>query len=166
MNNTLIQLLNNFLKASPIGSSLGGYILVQDPLFDSGEIRNYTTCFLIALGFEVIALLWIIFMVNDKLAQKQEKRITIKLKNLKRKEINDEKEEKMKSDKKKEDEKRHPLSLLFDLSNVKEMFNCCIKPRANKVRKQIWLIFLSLVILHMIYSGDFENFINTLSSRL
>ncbi len=99
-------------------------------------------------------------MVNDKLAQKQEKRITIKLKNLKPKEINDEKEEKIKSDKKKEDEKRHPLSLLFDLSNVKEMIKCCLKPRANKVRKQIWLIFFTMIIIHMIYSGGFENFIN------
>jgi hypothetical protein len=133
---------------------------VQNPLFHLGEIRNYTTCFLIALGFEVIAFLWIIFMVNDKLAQKQEKRITIKLKNLKPKEINDEKEEKIKSDKKKEDEKRHPLSLLFDLSNVKEMIKCCLKPRANKVRKQIWLIFFTMIIIHMIYSGGFENFIN------
>jgi hypothetical protein len=154
------------LKASPIGSSLGGYILVQNPLFHSGEIRNYTTCFLIALGFEGIAFLWIIFMVNEKLAQKQEKRITMKLKNLKRKEINDEKEEKMKSDKKKEDEKRHPLSLLFDLSNVKEMVKCCIKPRANKVRQQIWLIFITMIVLHMIFTGHFRNAINISLKRI
>jgi len=88
-------------------------------------------------------------MINEKVARKQELKIEMKLRRMK---ASDNKEE-IKSDRKKEDEGRHPLSLLFDLSNVKEMVRCCIKPRPNKVRTQIWLIFVTMIILIMSFSG-------------
>ncbi|XP_054152845.1 solute carrier family 46 member 3-like [Oppia nitens] len=59
--------------ASPIGTSLGGYILVQKPLFSQmGELRNTALCFIIAAGLELLALLWIVFMVDESVARKQE----------------------------------------------------------------------------------------------
>ena len=40
------------------------------------------------------------------------------------------------------DDTKSPLKMLFDISNIKEMYFCVIKRRPNKVRKQIWLLFV------------------------
>ncbi|CAG2181747.1 unnamed protein product, partial [Oppiella nova] len=61
-------------------------------------------------------------------------------------------EEILKKQKQYEDNRHiHPMKLLFDCTNVKEMLKTCCKPRANHVRLQIWLLFLSMAIYIMAY---------------
>jgi PCFT/HCP family folate transporter-like MFS transporter 1/3 len=60
--------------------------------------------------------------------------------------------------KKNEEEKRHPIRMLFDLSNMKEMYFCAIKKRPNKVRKQIWLLYGIMIITIISYRANSINF--------
>ena len=134
----------------PIGSSLGGYILVQKPVFHTGEIRNYSVCFIIALGFELLALLWIIFMIDEKVARKQEMKIEMKINGI---QGTDGHKIKLKSDISDKDRDIHPIKLLFDLENVRSMVRTVIKKRENKVRTQLFLLFTSMIIMIMAFSG-------------
>ena len=139
------------MTANPIGTYLGGYLLVQKPMFQTGEIRNYTFIYLIALGFEFIALLWIILMVNETIARKQEMEIEMKIQGIDPN-IGD-KQIVLKSDMSKEDKEKHPIRLLFDLENIKTMVKTVSKERPNKGRTQLIMNFASLVIIIMAFTG-------------
>ena len=148
------NLIKNFIKAYPIGESLGGYVLVRKSMFQSGEIRNYTLVFLIALIFEIIAFLWIMFMINEKVAQKQEEKIKMKIMDMKNR-VESDSEIELKTDMSKEDEKINPIKLLFDLKNIKEMFRTIVKKRPNKGRLQITLLIISISIYVSEFAGLF-----------
>jgi len=47
----------------------------------------------------------------------------------------------------------HPLRLLIDLNNIKDMFGTCCKRRTNYVRLQIWLLFASTSIYLLAHVG-------------
>lgn len=49
--------------------------------------------------------------------------------------------------------KKHPLKLLFDVNNIKDIIKTCLKPRENRVRAQIWLLFVSMVIYLLSHLG-------------
>lgn len=144
--------------ASPIGSSLGGYILVQTPVFHTGEIRNYTICFLIALAFEMLAFTWIFFMIDEKVARKQEMKIEMKLQGIGHKVGADGRPVsiKLRSDMSREDKKVHPIRLLFDLRNIKTMVMTVIKNRPNKARTQLIMLLVSMIITFMAFAGMFQ----------
>ena len=110
-------------------------------------------CFIIALVFEVLAFLLIIFMINEKFARKQEMKIEMKINGIIGKNSNESKEIKLKSDMSEKDKTKHPLRLLFDLKNVKSMVKTFVKKRQNKVRAQLFLISASIIILVMAFSG-------------
>ena len=142
-------------SGGPIGNSLGGYLLVQEPVFHTGEIRNYTLIFIIALVFELLSFCWIFFMVNEKIAREQEMCIKMKLEDLNEDMDSDDKLGKVQltSDMKAEDRDKHPLRLLFDLSNLKAMVTTVIKQRPNKGRLQVITILFSLIITFMTSAG-------------
>ncbi len=92
-------------------------------------------------------------MVNEKKAQKQTKKMEMKLRGIKVSENKDTLKDELKREKKQE-KMKHPLKLLFDLSNVKDMVRCCFKHRPNRVRTQIWLIFGATFIVLVSHSGQ------------
>ena len=50
--------------------------------------------------------------------------------------------------------KKHSREL-FDMSNVVDIFYTCIKPRPNKARTQIWLLFMSIACVMLSYMGSY-----------
>jgi hypothetical protein len=92
-------------------------------------------------------------MVNEKKAQKQTKKMEMKLRGIKVSENKDKLKDELKREKKQEKIK-HPLKLLFDLSNIKDMVKCCLKHRPNRVRTQIWLIFGAMIIIITSHNGQ------------
>ena len=141
------------MKASPIGISLGGFILVQKPLFHTGEIRNFTLCFITALAFEALALVWIVIMVREEVARKQELKIEMKIRGMQRN-GGDSSNIKLKSDISAEDEHVHPIKLLFDMENLKSIIRTILKKRPNKARKQLFLLFVFVIIISMVFDGN------------
>ena len=141
----------------PIGQSLGGYILVRKPAFNTGEIRNYTICFIICLVTDIIAALWVLLMVSEKFAEKQEAKIEMKLIRINEKLGNQGSKIKLRSQISKQDEHIHPMKLLFDLENVKSMIKTITKKRLNKGRIQIWFMIISMAIIVGEYSGEQVN---------
>ena len=150
--------LNFYDTAVPVGSSLGGYILVQEPVFHTGEIRNYTCRFIISLAFELMAFVWVYFMINEKVAKEQQRVIEMKLQELSKKVDNDGKpiKVKLRSDRAEEDKHVHPLRLLFDFANLKAMVNLIIKKRPNKGRVQVITILFTIVTAFIIYTGKYS----------
>ena len=143
-----------------IGTSLGGFILQTSPIFHSGEIMNYSLCFIVSIGLKIIALIWTIIMIDERIAQKQQQRIEMKLgKSQEQNSGNKESQlqnqinfNELKQDSNIKDV--HPIKMLCDLSNIKEMFLCFIKPRPNKVRAQIWILLLCKTISVTLISGQ------------
>ena len=126
---------------------------MRKPTFHTGEIRNYTMCFIIALVFEIIAFIMLTFMINEEVARKQEMKIQMKIMGIKGKAGIVDSEIKLKTDMSKEDKNIHPIKLLFDLKNAKEMFRTIVKKRPNKGRLQIVLLILSLSIYFAEFIG-------------
>ena len=115
-------------------------------LFQLGEIRNYTMCYIIALVFEVLAFLWIAFMIDERVARKQEMQIELKIRENEGQTGVDLQNIKLNTDISEGDKKIHPVKLLFDLDNVKSMLRTIIKNRPNKARIQIFFIVISYAI--------------------
>ena len=139
-----------------IGSALGGILLKTKPIFNTGELMNYSLCFIIAIVLKILALIWAIVMIDERIAQKQQEKIEMKMK----KSQNSQKGESQASqsnniDKNNQNTKsKHPIKMLCDLSNIKDMFLCCIKQRPNKVRTQIWLLLVCTFISSTLMSGQ------------
>ena len=89
-------------------------------------------------------------MINEKVARKQEMRIEMKIAGI---QGTDGHKIKLKSDMSREDRDIHPIRLLFDLENVKSMVRTVIKKRENKVRTQLFLLFTTMIIMIMAFSG-------------
>ncbi|XP_037040762.1 uncharacterized protein LOC119077650 [Bradysia coprophila] len=132
------------LTALPIGSALAGFIVVRDPTFLTGQTRNFTIIYIISLVIDVVALLWVIFMVNERIARQQQKDVEAKLQE---KCESDGAEALLTSTTDENDGKVHPFKLLFSLENAKSMLNVVLKERPNKGRKQFMLVILSLSII-------------------
>lgn len=98
---------------------------------------------MISLAIEAAALLWLIFMVDERIAQEHQKVVEIKLR------------ERCKSDaadisKRVTDQSHqnvHPLKLLLNLENARSMLRTLFRNRPNKGRTQILLAVLSMSIL-------------------
>ncbi|XP_054156892.1 proton-coupled folate transporter-like [Oppia nitens] len=127
---------------TPLGTYLGGIVLNTTPMFSNGQLHNYSGVYAIAGVTYVLALCWTIFMVNEKRdIRLWEQRFRNSC------DDNDvEFETRVENKIKRYDDYRHihPIKLLVNIKNVKEMWSTCAKPRANLVRIQIWLLFLSV----------------------
>ena len=137
-----------FYIALPISQSLGGYLLVQTPLFHTGEIRNFTLVFIVDLVLQVMGVLWVVFMLREKAVRKLELKVEVLLQQ------NEGTGVELKTDISREDRDIHPLRLLFDLENIKSMFRTVFKRRANRVRLQLSLVTLSILIFMMFVQGN------------
>lgn len=93
---------------------------------------------------DVIVLLWVIFMVNERIARQQQKEVESKL----QEQCGDDVAKSLVTSTTGEQENNvHPLKLLFNLENAKSMIRIVLKKRPNKGRKQILLVILSLAII-------------------
>ena len=143
----IMRLPNSFYLGYTIGQSLGGYLLVQKPIFKHGEIRNYTICFIIALVVEVLAFIWVWLMIDNRVDRKRQMNLELKIKGTNGTDI------KPKTDTNDKDRDIHPIRLLFDFGNLKSMIRTVIKKRPNRARMQILLIFLSITIYILSLTG-------------
>lgn len=133
------------ITALPIGYALAGYIVVKSPAFFTGQTHNYIVIYIISLAIEVAALLWLIFMVNERIALKHQKVVEVKLQERCKNDVTD-------SDTGRKithqtDGNVHPLKMLFNLENARSMMRTLFKRRPNKGKKQILLAILALSIL-------------------
>lgn len=92
-------------------------------------------------------------MINERKAKRQTKKMEMKLRGIKVSENKDKLKEELE---KSTEENIHPLKMLFDLTNVKDMVKCCLKSRPNKLRTQIWLLFVSMIIILMAHNGQYN----------
>ena len=101
-----------------------------------------------------MTFLWIIIMVNEKIARKQEMDVEMKIRGMKGKIGKEGAKIKLRSDMSREDTKKHPIRLLFDLENIKLMWRTVSKKRPNKVRRQLYLLMISMIVMIMAFSGN------------
>ncbi|XP_054156950.1 thymic stromal cotransporter homolog, partial [Oppia nitens] len=140
--------------AGILGTYVGGKIIASSPMLNGGQLHNYTAISLLSGGLYTIALLWTIFMINERRDQKRFYKLFAKeseqLSN------NDEGRALLSEDGHHRDNHRrrvHPIKSLFNINNIKEMLITCCKPRRHYVRLQIWLLILSMAILVLAYMG-------------
>ena len=147
---------NLYNLASTIGSALSGKLLKTKPMFNSGELMNYSLCFIIAIVLKILSLIWAIVMIDERIAKKQQGKVEMKM--IKSQDSlyeESQANQSNKNDRNNENTKpKHPLKMLCDLSNIKDMFLCCVKPRPNRVRTQIWLLLVCKFISSTLMSGQ------------
>ncbi|CAG2106821.1 unnamed protein product [Medioppia subpectinata] len=139
--------------AQPFGTYVGGAVLNMSPLWaNSGQLHNYMGVYLICGVAYLLATIWTLFMIDERKDMEAFQRDFGS--------TNGEEEdmslrEEMLNKQKQYDDNRHihPIRLLFDCRNVKDMFITCWKRRTNYVRLQLWLLFLSMAIYIMAYMG-------------
>jgi hypothetical protein len=107
-----------------------------------------------------VGLLWAIFMINEskdiiRFNLKFNKNSNFEMKNMDKNEGQKSTENTINHslDHENKYQNKHPLKLLFNLNNVKEMFKTCLKRRDNYVRLQIWLLFLSMACFLLSHIG-------------
>ena len=119
-----------------------------------GQLHNYTMVYIVSAALNLVSLIWVLLRVNEKRDSREFKKrfnsssannIEMKTKgrvvNEMQKQFNDNKH-------------IHPLRLLFNFRNVTDMVRTCCKPRANYVRLQIWLLFLTMLCYLMVHMGS------------
>ena len=117
----------------------------------NGQLHNYTLVFLVAAACNLAAFIWILLMINEKRDLKEfRKRFHMK------EDLEMQRKGQAVCDKQQlfnENKHIHPLKLLFNFENIKDMIKTCCKPRPNKARLQIWLLFLSMICYLMAHMG-------------
>ena len=107
--------------------------------------------FIIGAAANFAALLWVLLRVNEKRDIKEfRKRFHMK------EDIEMQKKGQQVCDKQQQfnDNKHiHPLKLLFNFENVRDIVKTCCKPRTNYIRLQIWLLYLSMLCYLMAHMG-------------
>lgn len=143
---------NIFSIAQPLGTFLGGKILNSSPMFNGGQLYNYATIFLILAIAHVIMLAWTVFFIDEE-------RDTIEFdRRFGENDVDSDEKPVLVCDKlKRFDQYKgiHPVKLLFDMSNVKDMFRTCFKKRPDNVRLQLWLLFLSTACYLLTHVGPY-----------
>ncbi|CAG2106820.1 unnamed protein product, partial [Medioppia subpectinata] len=139
--------------ASPVGTYIGGAVLNTNPLWaNSGQLHNYMGVYMICGVVYLLATIWTLFMIDERKDMEAFQRDFGS--------INGEEEdmslrEEMANKQKQYDDNRHihPIRLLFNCRNVKDMFTTCCKRRTNYVRLQLWLLFVSMAIFVIAFMG-------------
>jgi hypothetical protein len=107
-----------------------------------GQLRNYSLLFIISASASFAGFLWVLFFIDEK---KDRARF------YKRYRTSENASIEPKDDK--HDHITHPLKLLFNLENVREIFRTCLKKRDNYVRAQILLLSLAMPCCLIFYIG-------------
>ncbi|CAG2176864.1 unnamed protein product, partial [Oppiella nova] len=141
----------------PLGTYVAGLILNTDPwIKGKGQLHNYSASFALGGMCFIVALIFAIFFIDEKRDIKDwEKRFNAVSDPEKDSivSVDDRVHQKLK---KFEDNKHiHPMKLLFNTNNVKEMWRTCSKKRDKRVRRQIWLLFLADAIYLLDHVGPF-----------
>ncbi|XP_054157505.1 proton-coupled folate transporter-like [Oppia nitens] len=140
--------------AQPLGSFIAGAVLNTDSLFTRGQLQNYSGVFAIVGITSCFQLLWTIYMIDEKKDIRDwEYKFGINAVN--NDNLMDTPELRVQNKMKSFDQHKHvhPLKLLFNFNNVREMFHTCFKTRENHVRIQIWLLFLSMCFYLLSHLG-------------
>ena len=117
----------------PLATFTSGQLINKRPVGGNGQIHNYCILFIISSVLTFVAFVWALFLMDE-----EKDRMRFELKFGKQKDnISKEAVPQMKTQ---ESDGRHPLRLLFDLQNVKQIIITFIKSRPNYVRLQILLI--------------------------
>ena len=133
-----------------MGTYVSGKMLNTKPIFDnSGQLHNYALIFVIQCIAYLLILIWTVFMINE-----EEDIINFENKFNKTIDSNGGESHINKRLKQMHDNKHiHPIKLLFNFKNIRDMWRTCIKKRTNYVRLQIWLLFISMVCFVLSHSG-------------
>ncbi|CAG2170532.1 unnamed protein product, partial [Oppiella nova] len=170
---TVAEILN--LLAQALGIYASAHILNSDPMFNGGQLHNYSGVFTISGVVIVFALIWSIFMVDKERDIREWEfrfgsvsdsvdgksvahRVNAKLRHFLSHEF------------------IHPLKLLFNIKNGHKMLMSLVKRRDNYVRFQILLLFLSVIsyissnlgpivfgyqFSQKVYHWDYDTYVNT-----
>ena len=137
------------LTVQPLGVFFSGQLINLYPVGGNGQLHNYGLIFFISSCLAFIAFLWAVFMIdqqNDKMLFREhfpEAIPIMRQQSLKEEEIEVETNY----------HKIHPLRLLFNIKNVKEIVMTCIKKRDGYVRAEIWLIIGGMFCSYILSSG-------------
>ncbi|CAG2105249.1 unnamed protein product [Medioppia subpectinata] len=121
-------------------------------MFNSGgQLHNYSGVFAITGVTYLLALLWTVYMVDEEKDIQQWVHLFSKVSDT---DIDGQQtiiRNKLQTFNANKDQ--HPLRLLLNLGNVKQMFTTCFKRRPNHLRRQIWLLFLSMTCYMVSHIG-------------
>lgn len=163
-----------FSVAWPAGTYLGGQLLARgDVSATSGAPRTYTYVFGTALVFEALSFLWVMFAINERKLQSVAD-ADCNAAVAEKSPVEDGTDERLVSDVKqpqsvaatnddgatKSVEKCRgpwkPLRLLFDLSNVPDMWLAVVRKRPARGRLHVWLLTVALAIYVFIITGIYS----------
>ncbi|CAG2174358.1 unnamed protein product, partial [Oppiella nova] len=155
-----INTLNSYYFDStlPLGVFLSGKLINLSPVGGNGQLHNTGLIFFISSCVAFLAFIWSVFAIN----QQNDKQLFEKYfsehlglidtedttsgaesnDNNNKSSDNNNNDRKELENKKQNigNETKHPLRLLFDINNAKDIVTTCTKKRPNYVRAQIWLI--------------------------
>ncbi|XP_015785195.1 uncharacterized protein LOC107362612 [Tetranychus urticae] len=116
---------------NPISTYLGGLILNSKPWI-ADQPRNYIGVFFLSASFSIVGTIWILLSLNDS---DQARKLL---------DLNGRNDDRSKSNNEVEEKPAETASKIFDLENVKNMIQTCIKKRENGFRARIWHSILAL----------------------
>ncbi|CAG2167426.1 unnamed protein product [Oppiella nova] len=134
--------------AQPLGVYTSGKLINNTPLGGNGQLHNYGLIFSISSFGAFVAFLWAVFVINQE-----------NDKNLFRqhfgdcKGLLDHQNGDQSSEYNANTEYIHPLRLLFNINNVREIAITFAKKRPNYVRAQIWLAIGGMFWCYFIWTA-------------
>ena len=120
----------------PTATLLSGVLIEMRPVFGTQLLHNYCLLYAINSCASLASFVWALVMVDER-----QDMISFYTK---LGDDNDRKTLKTNLDSMDNREKKHPLLLLFDLNNIRQMVNTYVKKRPNRVRPQLVLLTLAL----------------------
>ncbi len=138
-----------------MGTFVGGQILGDGHNDTERQLYNYVAVFIVSVCAQLGALFWVLFVINEKKNKLSEVSIVRRevFEASSTDSINSDVIIEQPADRLRITKFLEHLKQLFDLNNVRDILHTCIKPRPNKARAQIWLLFLSIFCVLLSYMG-------------
>ncbi|CAG2102356.1 unnamed protein product [Medioppia subpectinata] len=156
---TIIEVM--FAFAQPLGVYLGGLLINRAPVGGNGQLHNTGLIFLVSCIGNIVAFLWVLLFINQqKDSENFEKYFGDD--NTVTKNVNEFNDLNTNIDTNTDNETKtivdnnkaiHPLRLLLDWRNVKDIVMSCFKSRSHFVRAQLMLIIMADFCGYFIKSG-------------
>ena len=130
----------------PLGVFFSGQLINLRPFGLGGQLHNYGLIFVISSGMAFVAFLWAVFVIDqqsDKALFQEKFRESLPILT----------KEELLSQENDLDDSTHPLVLLFNIKNIKEIVMTCVKKREDYIRAQIWLIIAGMFASYILWSA-------------
>ena len=126
-----------------------GQLINLSPVGGNGQLHNYGLIFFFSSCGAFAAFLWAVFMINQRNDRNLFQEYFPETRPLMKQKLIEEENDLAQNCY----DNTHPLRLLFDIKNVKEIVMTCLKKRDGYVRAEIWLIIGGMFCAYVLGSG-------------